>query len=62
MDFGIAIEITTGGNGAFGAGAVDEVKALADLGVARVVVPAFLFWGNPAESLARYAEEVIAKV
>jgi probable F420-dependent oxidoreductase len=56
-----AIELTSGGNGAFGDGALDEVKALADLGVSRVVLPAFLFWQDTADALARYGDEVIAK-
>ena len=56
-----AIEMTTGGNGAVGGGALDEVKALADLGVHRVIVPSFLFWKDPEASLARYGDEVIAK-
>lgn len=56
-----AIELTSGGNGALGPNALDEVKALADLGVDRVIVPAFAFWGNPADDLARYGEDVIAR-
>lgn len=56
-----AIELTSGGNGAIGDGALDEVKALADLGVSRVIVPAFLFWQDTADALARYGDEVIAK-
>jgi probable F420-dependent oxidoreductase len=55
------IELTSGGNGAFGDGALDEVKALADLGVSRVIVPAFLFWQDTEDALARYGDEVIAK-
>ena len=55
-----AIEMTTGGGGAVGSGALAEVEALSELGVDRVVVPAFLFWGNPEEDLARYRDEVIA--
>ncbi len=38
-----AIELTSGGNGVFGPGALDEAAALAELGVDRIVVPAFLF-------------------
>jgi probable F420-dependent oxidoreductase len=56
-----AIEMSTGGNGAVGEGALDEVKALADLGTDRVIVPSFIFWGDP-DSLARYGDEVISKV
>jgi probable F420-dependent oxidoreductase len=54
------IEMTTGGGGAVGSGAQAEVEALSELGVDRVVVPAFLFWGDPEEDLARYGDEVIA--
>jgi probable F420-dependent oxidoreductase len=57
-----AIEMTTGGNGAVGGGALDEVKALADLGVARVMLPAFLFYGDTEAALARYGDEVISRV
>ncbi len=53
-----ALELTSGGNGALGPGALDEVGTLAAMGVVRVVVPAFAFWGDP-EALARYGEEVI---
>jgi probable F420-dependent oxidoreductase len=56
-----AVELSTGGNGAVGANALDEVKALADLGVHRVILPSFLFFGSPADDLARYGDEVIAK-
>jgi len=57
-----AIELTCGGNGVFGPGALDEAGALAALGVDRIVVPSFLFWKNTTESLARFGDEVIAKV
>ncbi len=56
-----AIELSTGGNGAVGPGALDEVRALADLGVDRVIVPSFVFWGNPRDDLARYGDSVIAR-
>ncbi len=55
-----AIEMSSGGGGAIGPRALDEVKALADLGVDRIVVPAFAFWGNPADDLDRYSQDVIA--
>ncbi len=55
-----ALELTTGGDGAVGERALDEVGALAELGVDRVVVPAFVFWRDP-EALARYGEQVIAR-
>ncbi len=54
-----AIEITSGGNGAVGEKALDEVKALADIGVDRVVVPSFIFWGDSRAQLSRYGETVI---
>ncbi len=57
-----AIELTAAGRGAVGERALDEVAALADLGVDRVIVPAFLFWKDPAADLARYGEDVIAQV
>lgn len=56
-----AIEMSTGGNGALGERALDEVKALADLGTDRVIVPAFVFLRDPAASLARYGDEVISR-
>ena len=59
---GDAIEITSGGRGAIGDGALDEIKALADLGVDRVVLPSFLFWKDTADSLAAYADAIITKI
>ena len=38
-----AIDITAGGNGALGSGALDEVKKLADLGVSRIIIPPLAF-------------------
>ena len=57
-----AIEMTTGGRGAVGARALDEVKALADIGTHRVILPAFLFYADPVGALARYGDEVISQV
>ena len=57
-----SIELTCGGNGVFGPGALDEAAALADLGVDRVVVPSFLFWKDTTDALARYGEDVISRV
>ena len=54
------LEITSGGRGVFGPGALDEVAALADLGVDRVVVPAFLFYADTADALTAFGAEVIA--
>lgn len=53
-----AVEYTCGG-ATIGGGAVDTIKALEDIGVHRVVVPAFAFWSDTADSLARYGDEVI---
>ncbi len=55
-----AIEFTAGGT-TIGGGAVDAVKGLADIGVDRVMVPAFAFWGDTADSLATYGDEVIGQ-
>lgn len=55
-----AIEFTAGGM-TIGGGAVDTVKGLADIGVDRVMVPAFAFWGDTADSLAKYGDEVISQ-
>jgi probable F420-dependent oxidoreductase len=57
-----SLEFTTGGNGAVGEQALDEVGELRALDVARVIVPSFLFFNDPMASLARYGEEVIAAV
>ncbi len=57
-----AIEMTTGGRGAVGGRALDEVKALADIGTHRVILPAFLFYADPVGTLARYGDEVISQV
>lgn len=57
-----AIEITAGGNGALGRGALDEVKALADLGVSRVIIPPLAFdIEGQREGFAKYGDEVIAR-
>jgi probable F420-dependent oxidoreductase len=56
------VEITTGGNGAIGPNALEEISALEALGVDRVIVPAFLFYRGTEDTLAQYGEEVISKV
>jgi probable F420-dependent oxidoreductase len=56
-----AIQLTSGGNGAVGERALDEVGGLAALGVNRVIVPALLFYKDPEGALARYGSDVIAK-
>jgi probable F420-dependent oxidoreductase len=55
------IEITAGGNGALGSKALDEVKALADLGVSRVIVPPLAYDPEGQRTaFAKYGEDVIA--
>ena len=57
-----AIEITAGGNGALGSKALDEVKALADLGVTRVIVPPLAYDPEGQRTaFAKYGEDVIAR-
>ncbi len=57
-----AIEITTGGNGALGTGALEEVKKLADLGVGRVIIPPLAFdVEGQRTGFAKYGEDVIAR-
>jgi probable F420-dependent oxidoreductase len=56
------IEFTTGGNGAVGGRALDEVAELAAIGVDRVMLPALLFYRDPEGSLARYGDDVIKKL
>lgn len=57
-----AIEITAGGNGALGSKALDEVKALADLGVSRVIIPPLAFDPEGQRTaFAKYGEDVIAR-
>ena len=45
--------------GVFGDHALSEAEKLAELGVSRIVVPAFLFYQNTEESLAAYGDSVI---
>jgi probable F420-dependent oxidoreductase len=56
------IELTTGGNGAIGPNALEEISALEALGIDRVIVPAFLFYRSTEDALAQYGEDVISKV
>lgn len=56
-----AIEITAVLS-SFGPEAVDVIGELAAVGVDRVGVPAFVFWGDTAEAMARFGEETIAAV
>jgi probable F420-dependent oxidoreductase len=57
-----AIEMTTGGNGIVGPKGLDEIKALRELGTDRVIVPAFLFYRDTLDTIARYGDEVIAQI
>jgi probable F420-dependent oxidoreductase len=58
-----AIEVTAGGNGALGSGALDEIKALADLGVSRVIIPPLAFdVEGQRVAFAKYGDDVISKV
>ena len=57
-----AIEVSAGGNGALGSRALDEVKALADLGVSRVIIPPLAFdVEGQKDAFARYGDEVISR-
>ncbi|RLA55461.1 MAG: LLM class F420-dependent oxidoreductase [Gammaproteobacteria bacterium] len=54
-----SIEITTLWNNQ---GGLDAIKAFADLGVSRVIVPVFALDGDPVTGLTRLGEEIIAKL
>jgi probable F420-dependent oxidoreductase len=56
-----SVQLTSAGRGAVGSRAAEEVELLAGLGVERVILPGFLFWNEPEESLARYGDEVISQ-
>ena len=57
-----AIEVTAGGNGALGRGALEEIKKLADLGVSRVIIPPLAFDVEGQKTgFAKYGEDVIAR-
>lgn len=58
-----AIELTVGGTGAMGPEAIDEIKALADLGVSRIVMPPLAYdVEGQRESFARFGDEVIGRL
>lgn len=57
-----ALEITSGGRGVLGPNAAEEARALDEMGVDRIVVPAFLFYADTQDNLAAYGEQVISKV
>ena len=57
-----AIEVTSGGNGALGSGALDEVKRLEDMGVSRVIIPPLAFdVEGQRTAFAQYGEDVISR-
>jgi probable F420-dependent oxidoreductase len=57
-----AIEVSAGGNGALGSGALAEVEALAALGVHRVIIPPLAFdVAGQQEAFGRYGEDVISR-
>jgi probable F420-dependent oxidoreductase len=55
-----ALSFTTSGRLAYGERALDEVTALEQLGVERVILPAFLFFKETQAALATYGSDVIA--
>lgn len=57
-----AIEITYGDAELMTVPGPEKVEELAALGVDRVIVPSFIFLGNPAEDLAAFGEKMIAPV
>ncbi|HKY15540.1 MAG TPA: LLM class F420-dependent oxidoreductase [Microthrixaceae bacterium] len=56
-----SIELTAPGNLALGEEALEEMRALAEMGVSRVMLPSLMFAGEPEADLARYGETVIAR-
>ena len=58
-----SIEVTMSSSVASGDGvALADVAELAELGVGRVVLPAALFPGDPADALAQYGDHVIGRL
>jgi len=57
-----SIEITYGDAELMTVPGPEKVEELAALGVDRVIVPSFIFLGNPAEDLAAFGEKMIAPV
>jgi probable F420-dependent oxidoreductase len=57
-----AIEVTSGGDGALGSGALAEVEALREIGVSRVIIPPLAFdVAGQRDAFPKYAEDVISK-
>mgnify|MGYP000873705773 CR=1 FL=1 len=57
-----AIEITYGDAELMTVPGSEKVEELAAIGVDRVIVPSFIFLGNPAEDLAAFGEKMIAPI
>ena len=57
-----AIEVTHGSEALFGDDPIGAVEEAAAHGIDRLIVPSFLYWGDPAESLGAFGEGVISKV
>ena len=53
------IEIVWGGEETIDRSTVDKAASLAAKGVTRLVVPGYLFWNDPEDSLERFGEEVV---
>lgn len=57
------IEFTAGHPGVFGDDPIAAVQEMESIGVARMILPAFMFFKpTPADALASFAERVISKV
>ncbi|HCV36135.1 MAG: LLM class F420-dependent oxidoreductase [Acidimicrobiales bacterium] len=53
------IEVTASSEGLLGDDPMGAAQELAAMGVQRVVVPAFMFWADPAGSLAEFGERIV---
>ena len=56
------VSLHRGGERFTGLGGLDAIKAFADIGVSRVIVPVFALEGDPVSGLARLGEDIIAKL
>jgi len=54
-----SIEITSMWNNQ---GGLDAIKAFADIGVSRVIVPVFALEGDPVSGLTRLGDEIISRI
>lgn len=54
-----SIEITSMWNNK---GGLDAIRAFADIGVSRVIVPVFALKGDPVSGLAKLGDEIIARL